>query len=157
MTNLTIWPIILAIIFFSWLALLTFLLWKTRSHYSRLTQGTVGGNLQAVLEKILTRLNDNGAVITVLKKELGKMSLDNLNHLQKIGFVRFNPFPETGGNQSFSLAVLDGKGNGVVLSSLHSRESTRIYAKTIKTGKAGNFDLSAEEKQAIAQAVKIKT
>ncbi|PJC28376.1 hypothetical protein CO054_00495 [Candidatus Shapirobacteria bacterium CG_4_9_14_0_2_um_filter_39_11] len=74
----------------------------------------------------------------------------------KIGLVRFNPFPGTGGDQSFCLSILDGEGSGLVISSLHSRETTRIYAKPVKKGKAAGYELSTEEKQAIKNAKKIR-
>lgn len=70
---------------------------------------------------------------------------------QRVGLVRFNPFEETGGNQSFALALLDAAGDGWVLSSLHARAGTRVYAKSIKGGRA-DAGLSAEETAAIAQA-----
>ena len=52
------------------------------------------------------------------------------------GLVRYNPFEDTGGQQSFAMALLDGAANGVVISSLHSRQQTRIYLKTINAGRA---------------------
>jgi hypothetical protein len=65
--------------------------------------------------------------------------------------VRFNPFEDTGGNQSFALALLDAEGNGWVLSSLHARSGTRVYAKAIREGRADGA-LSDEEAAAIKQA-----
>ena len=56
---------------------------------------------------------------------------------QRVGLVRYNPFEETGGNQSFALALLDAAGDGWVLSSLHARSGTRVYAKAIKAGRGG--------------------
>ena len=70
---------------------------------------------------------------------------------QRVGLVRYNPFEETGGNQSFALALLDANGDGWVLSSLHARSGTRVYAKAIKGGRA-EAGLSAEETEAIRQA-----
>jgi len=70
---------------------------------------------------------------------------------QRVGLVRYNPFEETGGNQSFALALLDAKGDGWVLSSLHARTGTRIYAKTITAGRS-DTNLSEEETAAIRQA-----
>ena len=58
--------------------------------------------------------------------------------LQRIGLVRFNPFEDTGGNQSFALALLDAHGNGLVVSSLHSRTGTRVYGKAITGGRGGD-------------------
>ena len=63
---------------------------------------------------------------------------------QRVGLVRYNPFEDTGGNQSFALALLDAEGNGWVLSSLHARAGTRVYAKAIAGGRA-DAALSEEE------------
>jgi hypothetical protein len=70
---------------------------------------------------------------------------------QRVGLVRYNPFEETGGNQSFALALLDANGDGWVLSSLHARSGTRVYAKAIKAGLAAS-GLSGEETDALQQA-----
>jgi hypothetical protein len=71
---------------------------------------------------------------------------------QRVGLVRYNPFEETGGNQSFALALLDAAGDGWVLSSLHARSGTRVYAKAIAAGKA-DAALSEEETAAITRAM----
>lgn len=69
--------------------------------------------------------------------------------------VRFNPFKEVGGNQSFVIALLNGRNTGFVLSSLHTREGTRIYAKpVVKGAETEEHPLSKEEKYAIAHATK---
>lgn len=71
---------------------------------------------------------------------------------QRVGLVRYNPFEETGGNQSFALALLDAAGDGWVLSSLHARSGTRVYAKGITAGRS-DAGLSDEETAAIKQAM----
>ena len=71
--------------------------------------------------------------------------------LQKVGVVRYNPFADTGSNQSFALAMLDSSGNGFVLSSLHSRQQTRVFLKQVTSGKADTA-LSEEEAEAIRRA-----
>ena len=90
-----------------------------------------------------------------LKKEFEKVlkEFENLKekekfNIQKVGIVRFNPFKEVGGNQSFSIALLDGKDDGVVITSLYLREGNRVFAKPIKGGKS-EFNLSKEEIEAI--------
>lgn len=80
-------------------------------------------------------------------RELGAKSI------HKTSVVRFNPFKEVGGNQSFSVALLDGKNSGVIISSLHTREGTRVYAKPVALGQAAGFPLTEEEKAAITQAI----
>ncbi len=72
--------------------------------------------------------------------------------VQKVGFKRFNPFDNTGGDQSFAAALLDGKNDGIVISSLYTREGVRVYAKEIKAG-ASKHPLSAEERAVLAQAL----
>ena len=71
---------------------------------------------------------------------------------QRVGLVRYNPFEETGGNQSFALALLDAAGDGWVLSSLHARSGTRVYAKAITAGRS-DATLSDEETDAVQQAL----
>ncbi|MBI5787104.1 MAG: DUF4446 family protein [Candidatus Niyogibacteria bacterium] len=71
---------------------------------------------------------------------------------QNIGLVRFNPYSNAGGNQSFSLAVLDQDQNGFVLTNLYNREASRVYAKPVIGGES-QHQLSEEEKEAIAKAL----
>ncbi len=71
--------------------------------------------------------------------------------VQKVGFVRFNPFSDTGGDNSFALALLDYRNNGVVLSSLYARDGVRVYAKHIENGEA-RHQLSKEEMHALQRA-----
>ena len=73
--------------------------------------------------------------------------------IQKVGFLRFNPFQDTGGDNSFSVALLDQRNNGVVLSSLYMREGTRVYAKEVKNG-ATRQPLSDEETKVLETAVR---
>ena len=72
--------------------------------------------------------------------------------LQHIGLVRFNPFDDTGSDQSFAIALLDDRRDGIVLSSLHGRANTRIFAKPVTDG-GSSHNLSDEEAEAIRIAV----
>ena len=65
--------------------------------------------------------------------------------------VRFNPFSDQGSNQSFAIGMLNEKGDGVVLSSLYSRERMSVFAKPIKGGKS-EYELTAEEKEVLKKA-----
>lgn len=71
--------------------------------------------------------------------------------VQHVGLVRYNPFGDTGGNQSFALALLDANADGIVLSSLHSRTATRVYVKAILNGRS-DATLSEEEIAALRDA-----
>jgi hypothetical protein len=88
-----------------------------------------------------------------LDKKIASLGAIAESGLYKKGFVRYNPFGDVGGNQSFSLALIDGTGNGYVISSIHSREGTRVYAKTVEAG-GSEYNLSEEEKKAIKIAIK---
>jgi hypothetical protein len=68
--------------------------------------------------------------------------------VQKIGLVRYNSLADSGGNLSFSIALLDMKENGVVITSMHGRENNRVYAKPILNGKS-EFSLTEEELEAV--------
>ena len=72
--------------------------------------------------------------------------------VQRVGLVRFNPFEDTGGNQSFALAMLDQHGDGFVVSSLHARAATRVYGKAIAGGRS-EAALSEEEAEALRLAL----
>ncbi len=74
--------------------------------------------------------------------------------IQKVGVVRFNPFRDTGGDQSFVIALLDSQNNGLVLSSLYTREGTRVYTKPIEIG-TSKYHLTKEEEQAIKEAISL--
>lgn len=70
---------------------------------------------------------------------------------QRVGVVRFDAFPDVGGEQSFALAILDGNLNGIVMSNLYSRSDSRVYAKEITEGRSQHA-LSNEEKEALRRA-----
>ena len=135
-----------------WVISLTVLLVQTNLHYRRLTKNVSQKDLKTVLNNLLTKSDLSQKQLQALASQLDKLADHSLKFIQKVGFVRFNPFSQTGGDQSFCLALLDAKNNGFVLSSLHSRESTRFYAKTVKEGKGEGHDLSKEERQAVKNA-----
>jgi len=68
--------------------------------------------------------------------------------IQKVSIIRFNPFKDTGGDQSFAIALLDSEDNGLIISSLFARQGTRVYSKPIKNGKS-KYPLSKEELEAL--------
>ena len=87
-----------------------------------------------------------------ISKEIETLKKDGEFSVQKVGIIRFNPFSEVGGDQSFSIALLDGNDSGIVLTSLFSREGNRVFAKPVKR-RQSKYSLSEEEKKAIQQAI----
>lgn len=147
-------PLILSLVALIWLTVLTVILFRLASHYQALTKGVAKKDLLSALNNFIARTTQNEEAIEVVRKKLESEVEANTLHLQKIGFKRFNPFTDTGGNQSFILSLLDEKGTGVVISSLHSRENTRVYAKRIENGKCPDQVLSKEEQQVIKDSLK---
>ena len=92
--------------------------------------------------------SNNTKEIKNIKSEI--LSIKDLSRLniQRVGIAKFNPFNESGGDHSFSFALLDGNKNGIIITSLHTRERTRVYLKEIISGKA-KLELSSEEEKAL--------
>lgn len=86
---------------------------------------------------------------SVLKKTKGLAETG----LSKVVLLRYNPFGDVGSNQSFSLCLLNKKNDGFVISSIHSREGTRVYSKPVKSGES-TYNLSEEEEKSIKLAIK---
>ena len=136
-----------------WLLLLTVLLVRVMSHYQALTKGVAQKDLISALNNFIAKTGQNHEALENFKKEFLDEKKAGMLHFQRLGFLRFNPFTDTGGNQSFILSLLDENGTGVVISSLHSRENTRVYAKQIENGHCPDQVLSKEEQQVIKESL----
>jgi hypothetical protein len=89
-----------------------------------------------------------------LQKCSDKLTKDFALCIQKIGIIRYNPFDNHGGDLSFALALLDNNNNGIVMNTLHNREQSYSYAKSVK-GLESSYPLTKEEKDAIRMAMEI--
>lgn len=118
-----------------------------------LLKGAKDSDFLEVIKSIEDIQKFNTSEINRLDKTLKTVQAEILNHVQKVGLVKFNPFNETGGDHSFSLVLLDGNKNGIIITSLHTRERTRLYTKIVESGKS-NIELSNEESKALNQALK---
>jgi len=119
--------------------------------YQHLMTGTSGGNLEEMLHDHVAQVHETAARVEAVDALARRLEKSGYFSLQHLGVVRYNPFQDTGGDQSFAIALVDGHGNGVVLSSLHARDVTRVYAKPL-TKWESTYSLTDEEKQAIALA-----
>jgi hypothetical protein len=135
-----------------WNVLISILVFRMASHYNRLTEGISTHSLKDSLEKILDAYVTNKKDIARLSQSITKLEAEGTTHLQRIGIVRFNPFSDTGGSQSFTMALLDKADNGIVMTSLYARTGNRWYIKYIKAGMGHDVELSKEEKAAIKNA-----
>jgi hypothetical protein len=108
-------------------------------------------DLQSALERESERIDVLTRALDDVQRRLPAVEGRALTAVQRVGIVRFNPFEDTGGQQSFALALLDAHGSGFVMSSLHARQGTRVYLKQIAQGKS-ETPLSDEEAQALRDA-----
>jgi len=135
-----------------WLATLHRSAARMRSRLRRVLSDTGTAGLDEVLDgqaKRMELLTSRVDGLNALERELeGSTRLS----LQKVGVVRFNPFQDSGGDQSFVIALLDQGGTGIIISSLHGRAESRIFAKQITNGRS-THPLSDEEQQAIRAAL----
>ena len=116
-----------------------------------LTRGDDGESLAEILEAHLDKVYAVARRQDELDGRAGALEARAQHTLQGVSLVRFNNFDDTGGNQSFALAMADPEANGVVISSLHARNQTRVYAKAVARGVAEGA-LSAEESSALREA-----
>lgn len=146
----------LIIIGFVWLAILTFYTRRILDHYHRLTQGVNKKNLESVLENLTKEMNLSKKNISNLISRCDTIEKNDTYNIQKIGLLRFNPFKDRGGDQSFILTLSDANDTGVVITGLYSRSGLRWYVKRIIQGKGVEHGLSEEENKALKLAKNIK-
>lgn len=120
--------------------------------YRELVRDDAGGSLHDRLAgnaEQAVRASERMGQIETLYAGVDQRSRQSLQH---IGLVRFNPFEDTGSDQSFAIALLDDERDGIVISSLHGRANTRLFAKPVNDG-SSTHTLSDEEAEAIRLAL----
>lgn len=126
---------------------------KLKKKSEVLFAGKKAADLEEVILGQIEKTNRIEDAIIALK-DADQRIMHTLSYaLQKVGMVRFNPFGNEGGNQSFAVALLDNYNSGVIILSLYSRDGVRIYAKPVKDGKS-EYQLSKEEEEVLQIAMK---
>jgi hypothetical protein len=124
---------------------------RLRSHYRLLMEGVDGVDLAAVLETMGRRLGGTEANVEALETAAADLDGRLARALQRFEVLRYNAYGDSGGDQSFSIAMLDADASGIVITSLHGRDGVRVYAKPIDRGRS-TYSLSDDEQRAIAGA-----
>lgn len=124
---------------------------KLIHQYRHWMTGTSGGNLEAMLTDHVSRMRDTAAQLEALARKVDQLERAGRLCLQHVAILRYNPFHDTGSDQSFAIVLADADGNGIVLSSLHARDATRVYGKPLQAWESA-YSLADEEKGAIARA-----
>lgn len=127
-------------------------LWKMEKRLKAFLEGKNAKSLEDVFVLLRKEAMDARRSLQNLDERIaearGKLRLS----VQHVGIVRFNPFRDAGGDQSFCIALLDEMHTGVVISSLYARDGVRVYGKPVQAG-TSSYQLSEEEEQAIKKAV----
>lgn len=141
------------LLIFIWLLILSVFVAFLARRFSTYREGYDYQKLEKIVRALLSDREKDQKRIDLNKEEIALLKRQTKGYFQKMALSRYNPFNETGGNQSFSLALLDGENNGIVISSFHSREGTRLYTKQVIEGRTDE-SFSQEEKKAIQEAIK---
>jgi hypothetical protein len=141
---------LVALLLLGWLAL-GLRLRRLNRQVTALTRGVEGRNLEETLVAHMAIVEETTRRMEALEQAVGILQAQLPRCLQRTGLVRYDAFESVGGQQSFSIALLDAQGDGVILSGVHSRTDVRIYAKAIREGRV-THELSEEEKRALKES-----
>ena len=147
------WPFVAVSIFLIWNLILTVLFVKNRKKLKMLFGGKKAADLEEIIFEEIKKMKNTEADIAKLYKRTQSLKESVDCSLKNVGLIRFDPFKQKGGNQSFSIALLDTHANGLVISSLFTQDGNRVYGKPISKGQS-QYPLTEEEKQALSQALK---
>jgi len=127
---------------------------KLGRHLQTLGEKAAEGNLPFIINQSYEKLTQLAEDQDKLNQYYGKLFRQIDSTLQNVGLIRYNAFDEMGGNLSFSLALLNNQKDGLILTNINGRNTSRIYVKHLIAGVSSDHPLTAEETQAIKQALK---
>lgn len=145
--------LLLVLVLLLWNIVLTVKFGGLKKRFRRLAQGSSKENLEQILEKLFSRmeaLDESQREVSALAKEMRTRVREQKGNL---GIVRFCAFEQEGSDLSFSLALVDEAGSGMVITSIYGRHESRVYAKPVEAGHS-SYTLSEEEQQALEAALK---
>lgn len=150
------WVWLLGLVIVVWLSFLSFLIWKQSNFLNLFFPKTGERDIRKKFEEILNIIEEFKSELVKTEGKISNLETEGLKHLQAIELLRYNPYDNTGGDQSFTISLLDGKGDGVVVTSLHARSGTRVFAKPVSEGKGHKYELSKEEQEVVGKTMVIK-
>ena len=139
---------------FLWLAVLSFLIWQQGKFLKSLFPRSGERDIRKKFEEIIKVVGEFKSELLSVSNKVEAVKSQGLQHIQRVELLRFNPYDDTGGDQSFTVCLLDNEGSGIVITSLHARAGTRVFAKDIKEGKGSKYQLSKEEELVIQKAMR---
>ncbi|OGI67849.1 hypothetical protein A2738_03125 [Candidatus Nomurabacteria bacterium RIFCSPHIGHO2_01_FULL_42_15] len=144
---------ILAFLVFTFIAILVGAIWVivTEKRLKRFFLGKKAKDLEDTIESLEKDIAELKSARSEIQKNITEINAKLKKSIRGLETIRFNPFPDQGSNQSFAIGMLNEEGDGVVLSSLYSRDRMSIFAKPIKNSKS-EYELSVEEREALEKA-----
>lgn len=106
------------------------------------------------LTEMTTRIiNDNDKQHQQIMGQVNDIIIEKVNNIKNIASIRYDSTPDSGGKMSFSMALLNEKSSGIILTNIYMREGSFLYLREIDHGKC-EIEISEEEKQVLQQAIK---
>ncbi|GFN31303.1 DUF4446 family protein [Paenibacillus xylaniclasticus] len=143
---------VVLVIMIIWMAIIGARLKKLRKQYVAAMGQTGVANLEEILAEMKQQLTDHKEQLTQHNKTQELLAKALSQTCGKVAVHRYNAFSEQGSDLSFSLAIINDSQDGIVLSGLHSREDTYVYAKPLEKGNSP-YPLTPEEKKAVSLAL----
>lgn len=141
------------LVIFVWMGILTYSFWRQGKFLNALFPKNAERDIRKKFEEVTETVADFKTELTVLDERVTQIQNKGTRHIQRMELLRFNPYDETGGDISFTVCLLDELGSGVVMTSLHARSGTRVFAKDVTSGLNSKYELSKEEKLVIKKAM----
>lgn len=138
---------------FVWSGILSFFVWKQNRFLGELFPKSGERDIRKKFEEVMGAVGKSKLDLGDLRDKLSEIEKDGALHIQKIQLLRYNPYGDTGGDQSFTIALLDKTGDGFIITSLHSRSGTRVFAKPVGDSKAKGYQFSKEEEAVVKKAM----
>ncbi len=136
-----------------WLGFLSYLIWQQQKFLKSLFPKSGERDIRKKFEEVVETVAGFNGKLSDLDSKIEAIKNQGLQHIQRVELLRFNPYNDTGGDQSFALCLLDSSGSGIVVTSLHARSGTRVFGKEIVSGKSKKYQLSKEEELVIKKAL----
>ncbi len=129
---------------------------QLQKKYGQFLKGAEAKQVEELIKSYDADVKDSLSKLDELAGFAARLHKTQQFAVSKTSLVRFNPFGDTGGDQSFCLALLNHHNDGLLISAVHARSGTRVYAKDIEDGQSKHH-LSEEEKKALKQALETET
>lgn len=139
--------------FAGWLFVISYLIWQQSKFLNLLFPKSGERDIRKKFEEIAKLVESFDGKLNKVDSKVELIEKQGLQHIQKVEILRFNPYNDTGGDQSFTVCLLDNQGSGVVVTSLHARSGTRVFGKEINQGKSTKYQLSKEEELVVEKAM----